>query len=755
MEKFLHLSTKHALAVLLFASLPAYAQQTAPAAPQPAPPQQQAAPEAAQPHGEVLFQSHGEPPASPQDTSPQDMTPAQPNTVHGTHKSQQPTGPALTDKERAAILFTAYDLDARLTPASSRLSMRAQLTLRNIGSEPLSRIALQISSTLHWQSVSLIPNQHASLIPGPKAAPIKLSLAQHLLDTDADHTGKANEAILTLPQPLDPGESLSLDTFYAGPIALNAGRLERIGATPGQALAADWDSIGNSNSASSSSNSSAVDSGHATSGLDAALRGFGDVLWYPVAEPQLFLGDGAVLFHAIDRTRLREQDASIHLRIAVEYKGDPPVAVYFCGRRQPLVALPDDADSPVATGAGIATAEFSTEPIGFRLPSLFVVENPESLIAPLPGSGTQPAASAAAIGPQLLAVETSDNGALPRLAQSAQSVAPLLQQWFGPRPLTALTILDHDGQPFQDGPLLVAPIDSLASSSANGALANSLTHAWVQTGEPWMDEGLAEFISLLWTEQQKGREAANAQLNELIQPLNLVEPDFSASSASTTPSFTQSGTELTTPSPTESGAPSSPTVSSSAKVGFGDEPVGQPLISASSELYYRRKAAAVWWMLRDIAGDDPLREALSAWRTQPVSHVDAQAQAEAFEKLLEKTSGKDLGWFFDDWVLRDRGLPDLSIVDVTPRLLPAGQGHDTGWLVAVTVHNAGAAAAEVPVVVRSGDLSIAKRMRIPGLSDATERVVIEAPPTEVLVNDGSVPEVRASTHRLSIVPKTQ
>ena len=755
MEKSLNLSTKHAAAVLLFASVTAcavsaHAQQPAPAAPKTAPAPQPAAPDAAQPHGEVLFQSHGEPPASLQDAAP-----AQANSAVSPDKSQQPTGPALTDKERAAILFTAYDLDARLTPASSRLSLRARLTLRNIGSAPLTRIALQISSTLHWES--------ASLIPGAKTAPLKLPLAQHLLDTDADHTGQANEAILTLPEPLAPGASISLDTFYAGTIAVSAGRLERIGANPGQALAADWDSIAPSNAGSSSSDSSASGSGGASGAsagtLDAALRGFGDVLWYPVAEPQLFLGDGAELFHAIDRTRLREQNASIHLRIAVEYKGDPPVAVYFCGRRRPLVALPDDADSPVASGAGIATAEFPAEPIGFRLPSLFVVDSAESLIAPLPGSsaGASPSTGSAANAAPMLAVETGDDGALPRLAESAQSVAPLLQQWFGPRPLTALTILDHDGQPFEDGPLLVAPIDSLASSSANRALANSLTHAWVQTGQPWMDEGLAEFVALLWTEQQKGREAANAQLDELIQPLNLVEPDFSPSSASTTPTFA------------ESGAPSSPapgperavvarlggTVSSSAKVGTGDEPLGQPLISAGSELYYRRKAAAVWWMLRDIAGDNPLREALSAWRTQPVSQADAQSQAEAFEKLLEKTSGKDLGWFFDDWVLRDRGLPNLSIVDVTPRLLPAGQGHDTGWLVAVTVHNAGAAAADVPVVIRSGELSTTQRLRIPGLSDATERVVIEAPPTEVLVNDGSVPEVRASTHTLAIVQKPQ
>jgi hypothetical protein len=752
MEISLHFSPKHALAILLFASLSAHAQQPTPPAPQPAPAQQQTtqpqtAP-ATTPHGEVLFQSHGEPP-----TSPQDAAPAQTSSAAAPKETEPPTGPPLTDKERSALLFTAYDLDARITPALSHLSMRARLTLRNTSDEPLSRIALQISSTLHWESASLIPSAHA--------APAKLPLAQHLIDTDADHTGQANEAIVTLPLPLAPGGSITLDTFYAGTIKPSAGRLDRIGANPEQALAADWDAIASSNASSNasttSSNSSPTGSIASTGDgdLDTALRGFGDVLWYPVAEPQLFLGDGAALFHAIDRTRLREQNASIHLRLAVEYQGDPPVAVYFCGRRQPMVALPDDPDAPVATGRGIASADFSAEPIGFRLPSLFVVDNPESLIAPLPGSsgavgavGSSGAATASAT--PMLAVETTDDGVLPRLADSAQSVAPLLQQWFGARPLTALTILDHSGQPFEDGPLLVAPIASLAASDAAGALAHSLTHAWVQTGQPWMDEGLAEFVSLLWTEQQKGREAANAQLDELIQPLNLAEPDFAAPPSPAPPSPASP-----LPPPTEPSTSSSSSATAQPAAEPLGQPLGQPLITASSELYYRRKAAAVWWMLRDIAGDDPLREALSAWRTQPISHDTPQAQAEAFEKLLEKTSGKDLGWFFDDWVLHDRGLPDLSIVDVTPRLLPAGQGHDTGWLVAVTVHNAGAAAAEVPLVIRSGELSIARRLRIPGLSDATDRVVIEAPPTEVIVNDGSVPEIRTSTHTLTIVPKSQ
>jgi hypothetical protein len=136
-------------------------------------------------------------------------------------------------------------------------------------------------------------------------------------------------------------------------------------------------------------------------------------------------------------------------------------------------------------------------------------------------------------------------------------------------------------------------------------------------------------------------------------------------------------------------------------------------------------------------------------------HDSAQAQAQAFEALLEKTSGKDLGWFFNDWVLEDRGLPDLSIVDVTPRQLPAGTGHSSGWLVAVTMHNQGAAVAEVPLIIRSGVFSITKRIRIPGHSNITDREVVETAPTEVILNDGSTPETGPATHTRNIVLHTE
>ena len=76
-----------------------------------------------------------------------------------------------------------------------------------------------------------------------------------------------------------------------------------------------------------------------------------------------------------------------------------------------------------------------------------------------------------------------------------------------------------------------------------------------------------------------------------------------------------------------------------------------------------------------------------------------------FQRVLERSSKRDLGWFFDDWVYRDRGLPDLSIASVTPRALDQIGNKGAGWLVAVEVRNDGDAAAEVPVTVRSGTLT--------------------------------------------------
>jgi hypothetical protein len=661
--------------------------QTTPSQPAPTAPDQPSQP--APPPGKVLFSRSldSAPAAQPAATQPSDaQQQASPNP--STPAQSDPL--AVTDAERSALTFTAYDLDVHLTPASAAVFVRAGITLRNDGPTPLARLVLQISSSLHWDALST-----RSL---PSVPTMSLPFVTRLIDTDADHTGKMTEAVVPLPQPLAPGASISLIALYSGAIPPSAERLTRIGAPDDQALAADWDSISPSLT---------------------ALRGFGNVLWVPVSAPPVFLGDSARLFQSVGNSRLRQSAATVRLRLAVEYTGDPPDAAFFCGLRQPLAAISDNADLPAAESPGIATALFDAHPLGFRTPSLFITDRPSSQ------SGT-PA------NPTLIAAVTDHYDALPAYAAAAALVEPLLTDWLGPQPLTSLTILDHPGQPFEDDALLIRPMRAVEPATLAPALAHSLTHLWIHSSHPWIDEGLAQFLSLLWTERTAGRAAALAELQNAAHPLALAEPKDpdSAGCPIHDGSIVMGGVEPGT----------SPKCAS-------ESPAGTSLVSATSDIFYRTKAAAVWWMLRSIVGDDPLKQALQTYRLDPSLDRDPTA----LQHTLENASHKDLRWFFDDWVYRDRGLPALSIVNVASSQLTSRSGLPAGWLVAVEVRNDGNAIADVPVTVRSADASETQRLRISGRSSASIRIVFAGTPAEVQVNDGSVPETQTSLHTRQLV----
>src|SRR5580692_12447879 len=58
-----------------------------------------------------------------------------------------------TDAERQAITFLTYDLDVHLQPREHAMAVRARVQVRNDSGAPLNRLALQISSSLHWTGV--------------------------------------------------------------------------------------------------------------------------------------------------------------------------------------------------------------------------------------------------------------------------------------------------------------------------------------------------------------------------------------------------------------------------------------------------------------------------------------------------------------------------------------------------------------------------------------------------------------------------
>ncbi|MDQ2835387.1 MAG: hypothetical protein M3Y50_16925 [Acidobacteriota bacterium] len=634
------------------------AQTTTPPAPTPAP----SAQDSPTPHGTILFKRDQDSTSTTdQPTQPQ---PAQPQTEHPLV--------TLTDAERNSLTFASYDLDVHLQPASSTISVHSTLAVKNTGTLPLERLALQISSALRWESFAT--ESPAGMAP--------LNFVQQTIDTDADHTGKVSEAVISLPHPLAPGATMTLTSFYSGQIVASGNRLERIGAPPEQAAHADWDRI---------------------SPELTALRGFGNVLWYPTAAAPVFLGDGARLFESVGQIRLRQQDSTIHLRLTVDYTGDAPDAAFFCGQRTQLTPVSENTNLPVAQSPGIATAEFPPQRLGFRSPSLFVTDRAGTVT----GTGTVTSAGTVPNDAGLISAVTDHYDALPSYASAAQKVRPLLQDWIGAFPLTMLNLIDHEGQPFEDDALLVAPMRAAPAESLTAPLLHSLAHAWFRSSHVWLDEGVPQFMSLLWIEQNQGREAAVKQLQGAANTLTLAEPAVAR-----------------------------------------DEPEdqGQSLIRARDEVYYRTKAAAVLWMLRSIVGDDAVKRALHLYQNEGKQDADPKA----FQRVLERTAQRDLNWFFDDWVYRDRGLPDLTIASVTPRALES-KGDTHSFLVAVEVRNDGGAAAEVPVTVRSGTLTATERLRIAGHSSASTRILFQGTPEEVIVNDGSVPEATASTHTRQLV----
>ena len=585
--------------------------------------------------------------------------PARAQTGGSGTKTEQVATP--TNEEREVLTFTAYDLDVHLRPSDAHMETRARFTVKNTGPAALKVIALALSSSLEWESIS-------GEVSGRSLA---LPFVQHKVDTDADHTGAATEAMVTLPTELGAGESVTLTALYAGGIPQTGKRLESIGAPAAEAAVSDWDQI-------------------APEGT--ALRGFGNVLWYPVAAAPVFLGDGAKLFQEVGVQKRRQVDATVALRLAVEYTGEVPDAAFFCGRREPLQVIAENVNVPVTESPGLATAEFPAERLGFRAPSLFVTDRPEVLSKD-----------------SLIAAVTERPEAMATYERAALRVEPMLREWLGAAPVGSLHILDHAGQPFEDDTLLVTAMRTENTPALQTATVHSLTHAWFASPQVWLDEGMAQLMSLVWLERTDGREVALEQVRKQGNTLAFAEPGVGAESSV----------------------------------------ARQSLVEARDEVFYRTKAGLTLWVLRTIVGDESLKRGIQAYRRVAAKDLDGRG----FEKALAAASGKDLGWFFEDWVYHDRGLPDLSIVSVTPRVLPASGGKGAGTLVAVEVRNDGEAAAEVPVTVRSGTLTATETLRVRGRSSASTRIVFEGTPDEVLVNDGAVPEMTTSVHRKQITTR--
>jgi len=82
---------------------------------------------------------------------------------------------------------------------------------------------------------------------------------------------------------------------------------------------------------------------------------------------------------------------------------------------------------------------------------------------------------------------------------------------------------------------------------------------------------------------------------------------------------------------------------------------GEPMKLLNANSY--PKGAWVLHMLRGLIGDRPFFNGL---RTYYRTYRDSTATSEDFEHVMEKASGKDLGWFFHQWLYQP-GYPQLDV----------------------------------------------------------------------------------------------
>jgi hypothetical protein len=284
-------------------------------------------------------------------------------------------------------------------------------------------------------------------------------------------------------------------------------------------------------------------------------------------------------------------------------------------------------------------------------------------------------------------------------ALAADLAVPFVKDWFGlpeqkPR---VVELADSAAAPFEDGVTLFTALTREDTRLYQLSAVHQLTHAAFISSRLWISEGLAHFAQAAYLNQQNGREAA----------LQFLASHVGAVLAA------------------EKGAPTDP----------GDA-ARESLINTNREEFYRSKAMYVWWMLRDMIGGDSIKKAFSSYR------ADQDRAPSYVQKLIAAQTGRDLEWFFDDWIYRDKGLPDFRIESANARTLVGG-----GYVIAITVDDLGAAGAEVPVLVNFDGGSVTKRLEVRAKSKATIRIEIPAAAKEVIVNDGSVPESDATNNK--------
>ncbi|HXM64186.1 MAG TPA: hypothetical protein VN950_25215 [Terriglobales bacterium] len=285
-------------------------------------------------------------------------------------------------------------------------------------------------------------------------------------------------------------------------------------------------------------------------------------------------------------------------------------------------------------------------------------------------------------------------------AEAVANIDPILPIGRGSGSLQIFGLPDPDAASFVSEGMLLCSLKSPITNEAVLDIVYAKARHLVLSPRAWIEDGLAHYAQAAFIEDQAGRQAALDYLNAHSTPL--VEAEKAKPTA--------------------------------------DQETGRSLINAPDDLYLQTKAMDVWWMLRDMLANPSLGFLLNY-------HAAEDNDGAYLQRVIEKQTQRDLQWFFDDWVYRDRGLPDFRVDSVYPRSIVDG-----GYMVTVTIENLGDAGAEVPVILRTESGEIIKRLEVHAKSKAAVRIQTASMPLEAVVNDGSVPESDMSNNVLKVPP---
>ena len=538
--------------------------------------------------------------------------------------------------DREAFTFTRYDLEVRIEPEQQRLGVRGKVTLRNDSEAAQANATLQISSTLNWSSIRL------------EGKPIEF--ISQTYTSDVDHTGALTEAIIALPRAVAPKQTITLEIGYEGVIPQDTTRLTRIGVPSEVAKHTDWDQIGPS---------------------FTAVRGIGNVAWYPIATEAANLSQGNSVLETIGRWKQREAEAEMKINFAHSGDAVAGLSTLFCNGERQFVGHEQMGR------AYVSHSECTLRNLDSLVP-LFVVGNFNTI-------------DRSGVNVSYLSHHKSQ---AEDYSLAVEEAAPLINKWFGDHRVKpglkaeVVELPDRDAAPFESGNVLLIPLSSNENAMLMSAI-QQLTHSFFPSPRAWIRDGLARYAQVSFVADKEGRDAALEYLRNHSKAL--IESE-----------------KLTPAEPNQA---------------------AHSLINSDDEFYVQTKAMNVWWTLRDMVGQDALSAALHNYKSGD------DKSADYIEKLIEAQAHRDLAWFFDDWIYRDRGLPDFRIASVYPRELVNG-----GYMVTVTVENTGQAAAEVPVTLKMTTGERTERLVVPGKSTASVRIVCPSFPQQATVNDGSVLE---------------